>query len=122
MKKAVIYARHILYRAFENSCECQIALSKEYAMGHGYQIIGIFADEFETKQTINPAYKKMVSDLEKAQWDVIIVDNLNLFGRNVEETIKLLRKLNAYGKSIEFIKIEPVLKSVIEYCLEVKKL
>lgn len=103
MKNAVIYARHIGYRTYEKTVDEQIVAAQEFAKASGYEVVGIYSDDYPTKQPRYAQYEQMLSDEKKSDWRTIIVYGAFQLGRNSDKTIRLMRYLHHKGKELIFV-------------------
>ena len=97
-RNAVIYARYSSHNQREASLEQQIAECKQYAERNGYKIIEVYQDAAISGRTDDrPAFKRMMHDAKKEQFDFIISWKSNRIGRNMHQTLANMAKLSEYG-------------------------
>ena len=74
MKTAVIYARYSSDRQTEQSIEGQLHVCQDYAQRNDIVIVDNYIDRAMSGTTDNrPAFKQMIIDSAKKQWDYVIV-------------------------------------------------
>ena len=96
--KAVIYARYSSHNQREASLEQQIAECRKYAERNGYTVIEVYQDAAVSGRTDDrPAFKRMMHDAKKEQFDYIIAWKSNRIGRNMHQTMANMAKLAEYG-------------------------
>lgn len=93
MKTAVIYARYSSDRQTEQSIEGQLHVCQDYAQRNDIVIVDNYIDRAMSGTTDNrPAFKQMLKDSAKKQWDYVIVYKLDRFSRNKYENAIHIRK------------------------------
>ena len=101
MKYAVIYARYSCERQTEQSIEGQLRICEKYAEDNGLKIVESYIDRATTGTNDNrPAFQKMLSDCEKALWDIVLVYAIDRFGRNSIEIALNKQKLKKNHKML----------------------
>ena len=99
MKLATIYARYSSERQTEQSIEGQLDVCKKYAEQNGLQIIDTYIDRAMTGTNDNrAAFQQMLSDSDKAAWEIVLVYAIDRFGRNSIEVSMNKQKLQKNGK------------------------
>lgn len=74
MKTAVIYARYSSDRQTEQSIEGQLHVCQDYAQRNDIVIVDNYIDRAMSGTNDNrPAFKQMLKDSAKKQWDYVIV-------------------------------------------------
>lgn len=127
MENAVVYARYSSHNQSEQSIEGQLAAAHKYAESKNYAIVGEYCDRAKTGTNDNrEAFQKMLSDLKKHSFSVIIVWKVDRFGRNREEITFNKHKCKKYGVRVEYVAenitdgpegviLESVLEGMAEY-------
>lgn len=127
MKTAVIYARYSSDRQTEQSIEGQLHVCQDYAQRNDIVIVDNYIDRAMSGTTDNrPAFKQMLKDSAKKQWDYVIVYKLDRFSRNKYENaihkktlkdngVKLLSAMENIPKSPEGIILESILEGMNQY-------
>ena len=86
MKTAVIYARYSSDRQTEQSIEGQLHVCQDYAQRNDIVIVDNYIDRAMSGTNDNrPAFKQMLKDSAKKQWNYVIVYKLDRFSRNKYE-------------------------------------
>ena len=86
MKTAVIYARYSSDRQTEQSIEGQLRVCSDYADKNKIIVVDTYIDRAMSGTNDNrPAFKQMIIDSSKKQWDYVIVYKLDRFSRNKYE-------------------------------------
>lgn len=94
MKLAIMYARYSSERQTEQSIEGQLDVCKKYAEQNGLQIVDTYIDRAMTGTNDNrAAFQQMLSDSDKAPWEIVLVYALDRFGRNSIEMALNKKKL-----------------------------
>lgn len=127
MKTAVIYARYSSDRQTEQSIEGQLHVCQDYAQRNDIVIVDNYIDRAMSGTTDNrPAFKQMLKDSAKKQWDYVIVYKLDRFSRNKYENaihkktlkdngVKLLSAMENIPESPEGIILESILEGMNQY-------
>lgn len=127
MKRAVEYLRYSSERQTEQSIEGQKRVCDEFAKANGFVIVNTYIDRAMTgTNDQRPAFRQMLRDSERRQFDYVIVYKGDRFARNrVESAInkKILRdngvKVVSAAESIpdtpEGIIMESLLEGMAEY-------
>lgn len=98
MKKAVIYTRFSSQSQQEQSIDGQIRACTSFCQTHNYEIVNVYSDRAKTGRNFNrPAFKEMMDDASKHLFDIIVVYQLDRFGRNVSESMIEEQKLKRLG-------------------------
>ena len=61
---------------------------EDYALAHGYEIVGVYADEgISARKPVmkRPALLRMLEDVKKDKIDIILVTKLDRWFRNIKE-------------------------------------
>lgn len=99
MKLATIYARYSSERQTEQSIEGQLDVCKKYAEANGLQIIDTYIDRAMTGTNDNrAAFQQMLTDSEKAPWEIVLVYAIDRFGRSSVEIAINKQRLQKNGK------------------------
>lgn len=105
--KAAIYVRKSKYTGKGESIANQIDLCKQYATSHNYQVLDelIYYDEgFSGSNTDRPAFKRLLADINKKQFNVLICYRLDRISRSISDFSTILELLEAYN--IDFVSIK----------------
>jgi DNA invertase Pin-like site-specific DNA recombinase len=98
MKTAVIYARYSSERQTEQSIEGQLRICHEFAGQNDLAIVDTYIDRAMTGTNDNrAAFQRMLSDSDKAKWDIVLVYALDRFGRNSIEVAVNKQRLQKNG-------------------------
>lgn len=79
---------------------------EDYAHAHGYDIVGVYADEgISARKPVRkrPAMLRLLNDVQQNKIDIILVTKLDRWFRNIKEyhlTQEILEKHNCYWKTI----------------------
>lgn len=124
---AVIYARYSSHSQTEQSIEGQLRACYEFARLNKYVVIGEYIDRALTGKTDNrPAFKRMIEDSKKKQFQFVLVYQLDRFARNRYDSATNKAKLKKNGVRVlsarenitddaSGILVEGVLESMAEY-------
>ena len=133
MKRAVIYARYSSDRQSEDSISAQVRACTEYAKAHDLRIVGTYADEAisgrESKTELRKEYQKMLTDLKKHLFDVVLIHKYDRIARSLTEHVNLEVKLKrenveliavaqSFGNGNEAIVMKAMLWAMSEYYSE----
>ena len=126
MKNAVIYARYSSDKQTEQTIENQIRICKDYARAHNLNVVNIYADRGKSGRSDNrPEFQHMLTDMEKREFQVIIVYMLDRFMRNTYLALTTEHLLEEYGVELQSV-CEPIFQDetgvsqVIKYILSWK--
>ncbi len=107
MRKAVIYARFSSDKQDEASIDAQVRACREYAAGKDYAILEVYADEAISgkgaKTASRKAYQRMLRDVDKGQFDTILIHKYDRVARNLGEHVNLEKRLT--DKHVELIAV-----------------
>ncbi len=108
IKKVAAYCRvssdHIEQKT---SYDAQIdEYTKRIKSNPDWEFVGIYADEAKTgTNTKNRLeFNRMIFDCERGNIDLILTKSISRFARNVEDSIRTVRKLKSYGVEVFFEK------------------
>ncbi len=97
-KSAVIYARFSSDKQNETSIEAQERACREYAKAHNLIVTNVYVDEAVSGKTTNRAsYQRMMRDLKKGLYDVVLIHKYDRIARNLGDHINLQNKLSEQG-------------------------
>ena len=83
MKNAVLYARFSSDKQTEQTIENQIRICSDFAKNNQLNVVRIYADRGKSGRSDNrPEFQHMLADMEKREFQVIIVYMLDRFMRN----------------------------------------
>lgn len=100
-KTVSIEDRYSCERQNEQSIEGQLRICEKYAEDNGLKIVESYIDRATTGTNDNrPAFQKMLSDCEKALWDIVLVYAIDRFGRNSIEIALNKQKLKKNHKML----------------------
>ncbi len=123
----VIYARFSSHSQREESIEGQLKVCYAYAKQHNYTVIEEYIDRAMTGTNDNrPAFKRMIDDSAKKQFQAILVYQLDRFARNRYDSainkarlkkngVRVLSAKENITEDASGILIEGVLESMAEY-------
>ena len=98
MNNAVIYARFSSQSQDEQTIEVQRKACYDFAERHGYNVVDVYVDEAKTGRNDNrPAFKKMLQDSEKGNFQYVIVYKYDRFARNMRLSLNSDAELNTRG-------------------------
>lgn len=127
MKTAVIYARYSCERQTEQSIEGQLRVCNDYAQRNNIAILDTYIDRAMSGTNDNrPAFKQMLKDSARKQWNYVIVYKLDRFSRNKYESaihrkslkdngVKLLSAMENIPDTPEGIILESLLEGMNQY-------
>jgi DNA invertase Pin-like site-specific DNA recombinase len=95
VKKVAIYAR---VSTKDQSVEMQLADLRKHVAETGGEIVEEYIDEgFSGKNTKRPAYTRMMEDLHRRRWNVLLVWKLDRLARSVIDLVNILETLRSRG-------------------------
>ena len=98
-KTVSIEDRYSCERQNEQPIEGQLRICEKYAEDNGLKIVESYIDRATTGTNDNrPAFQKMLSDCEKALWDIVLVYAIDRFGRNSIEVAVNKQRLKKNNK------------------------
>ncbi|MCX4257792.1 MAG: recombinase family protein, partial [Oscillospiraceae bacterium] len=127
MKTAVIYARYSSDKQSEQSIEGQLYDCYGYAKQHGIKVLREYIDRAMTgKNDDRPAFKEMIADSAKEQWDYVLVWKLDRFARNTMDSainrrelkkngVRLLSVMESFGENASGEMMEHFIEAINEY-------
>lgn len=127
MNKAVIYARYSSDNQREESIEAQLRACNEYALNHGYSVIGTYEDKAKSGRSDHrPEFQRMIRDSQKDLFDAVLIHKYNRFARRMTDHVKYEDKLNNagvdliavaedFGKGKEAIIMKSLMRALSEY-------
>jgi len=105
--KAVIYARFSSDKQDEASIDAQVRACQEYAERKGLSVVDVYADEAisgKGSATANrKAYQKMLRDVDKGIFGVILIHKYDRVARNLGEHVNLEKRLK--DKQVELVAV-----------------
>ena len=97
MRKAAIYARFSSGKQDEVSIDAQVRACREYAAGKGLTVIDTYADGAVSgkgsKTASRKAYQRMLRNVDKGLFDVILIHKHDRVARNLGEHASLEKRL-----------------------------
>lgn len=124
---AVAYYRYSSHSQTEQSIEGQQTAARAYAAAHGYNLVHEYVDRAMTgRNDDREEFQKMLSDVAKHQFKVIILWKVDRFGRNREEITFNKYHCKKNGVRVEYVAenvpqspegviLESVLEGMAEY-------
>ena len=107
MRKAVIYARFSSDKQDEASIDAQVRACREYAAGKGLTVIDTYSDEAVSgkgsKTASRKAYQRMLRDVDKGLFEVILIHKYDRVARNLGEHVSLEKRLK--DRKVELIAV-----------------
>lgn len=104
MNEAVIYARFSSDKQTESSIEAQVRACREYAAAHSLHVMEVYADEAISgagaKTASRRAYRRLLRDASKGQFDTILIHKYDRIARNLGEHVNLEQRLNKLGVTL----------------------
>ena len=101
IENAVIYARFSSDKQNEESIDAQVRACREYAAGHGLNVLEVYADEAisgkGSKTAARRQYQRLVRDAGKGNFSVILIHKYDRIARNLGEHVNLEAKLKGLG-------------------------
>ena len=101
IENAVIYARFSSDKQNEESIDAQVRACREYAAGHGLNVLEVYADEAisgkGSKTAARRQYQRLVRDAGKGSFSVILIHKYDRIARNLGEHVNLEAKLKGLG-------------------------
>ena len=88
-----------------NSLETQKEFFLEYTKRTGDNLIKLYADEgiSGTKIKNRKEFQRMLADVEKGLFDMVVVNDISRFVRNTVDLLQSVRKLKALGIETQFL-------------------
>lgn len=103
----VIYARYSSHNQKEESIEQQVEECMAFAALNHIKIIQIYADKaLSGKTDKRPQFQKMMRDVEKRQFTVVIAYKSNRIARNMLQALNYEERLSQYGIETLYVKEE----------------
>ena len=95
MKKVVIYSRYSSDMQDERSIEDQERTCEEFALCHGWTVIGKFADRGISGASLHtrPDMQRVLKAAESGMFDVVLSEALDRISRDIEDTAKIYKTL-----------------------------
>src|SRR5215813_7146492 len=101
MVRAVIYARFSSELQSEASIVDQIEVCRRYTKRQGWTLVDTYEDPaISGASSFRPAYRKLLGDLEKNLFDVVIIEALDRLGRNLADVAAFHDRLIFAGRSL----------------------
>ncbi|HEX9058736.1 MAG TPA: recombinase family protein [Clostridia bacterium] len=125
--KTAAYCRYSSDSQREESIDAQLRAIKEYAKKESLDIIKVYIDEARSATTDNrPQFLKMIEDVKKGHYQVVIVHKMDRFARNrydsafykktlKDNNVKLISVLERFDDSPESILLESLTEGLAEY-------
>ncbi|MBN1887657.1 MAG: recombinase family protein [Thermoflexales bacterium] len=77
-----------------HSLDTQPDLSQKYIDGHGWQLVGTYADPDHTgRNSKRPELQRLLRDIKAGRMDVVVIHRLDRLYRNLEALLKFIRLL-----------------------------
>ncbi|WP_254907298.1 MULTISPECIES: recombinase family protein [unclassified Enterococcus] len=123
-KRAVLYIRVSTQEQAEegHSIPAQEKMGREEAARKGYDVIEVYADEGKSGKTIKNrfAYQRMMEDVSKNKFDVIIIWKLSRLGRTALDVLQIAEELILYDISLysiseQFDMTTPIGKMMLQF-------
>lgn len=119
-KTAAIYARYSTDKQKASSIEDQFLLGQKVALRHGLKVVRKFADYAKsgTTQFGRDGYADLKDAINKREFDILIVEDMDRLGRDIEDSAHLRKRL-AYNQikllnhSGEVSEIEADIKQIV---------
>lgn len=77
--------------------EAQKRRLEVYAQEHGLEVVGVSSDTGSATGARHPGLLKLRREVEKGRVDVLLMKNLSLAGRDLEELLRILTMLRRNG-------------------------
>jgi site-specific DNA recombinase len=104
MNNAIIYTRVSTDEQAQRgySLDHQLNVLTHYCQFSGYKIIMRYTEDYSAKDFNRPEWNKLMQfvELNKRKVDLILVSRWDRFSRNQEESLKVIRRLNSLGISV----------------------
>lgn len=101
--KCAIYTR-VSTDDQETSIINQQEYFKEYVKRHNYEIYDFYSDALSgTNATKRLSFQRLIKDGKAHKYDILLAKSYSRFGRNQQETLKVLSELFEYGIRIIFV-------------------
>ncbi|MGA2608313.1 MAG: recombinase family protein [Terriglobia bacterium] len=85
--------------------EMQLAELREYASRRNWQISGEYVDEgVSGSKESHPELNRLMGDSRRRQFDIVLVWNIDRFGRSLRHLVNALADLDAYGVTFASLK------------------
>lgn len=106
-KRAIGYARvsSTKQKTEGNSLETQVSNIENFCYSKGISLIKMFEEDYSGKDFNRPQYKKLLDylKLHKNSIDYLLLDRLDRFSRNIEEALKMQRKLSDMNIEVNYV-------------------
>ena len=106
-KSAVLYARVSTEEQKENgfSLQDQVARLKKYCAQNDFRVLKVFEEDCSAKTFNRPQFKHFLQLLEEGNIkpNIFLCVRPDRFSRNLDESLKMLKTLRAYGIEVQFI-------------------
>lgn len=88
--RVAIYARFSSDRQDERSIADQVALCRDYAARHGWQVAGIYSDHAISGASIHGRgeYQRLLADAEARRFDLILAEDVDRYARNAADAMR----------------------------------
>lgn len=84
------------------SIESQTAECQRWVLGKGYQLVDVYVDEGVSSKTLKrPDMQRMIRDVERRKFDVLVFWRLNRVTRTVKDKVFLFDLFDKYGVSLK---------------------
>ena len=107
MRAALYYRRSSEMQADNFSLDAQQRACREYCQSHGWTVAGEYIDDARSERSADlskrPEFSRMLEDAEAGACDVIVVQKLDRFSRNLIVTMTTLERLS--GAGVGFVSI-----------------
>src|SRR4051812_7867001 len=96
--RAVIYARFSSELQSEDSIADQIEVCRRYIERQGWVLVDTYEDAaISGASSARPAYQKLVSDLDRGKFDIVVVEALDRLSRKLADIAQFFDRLSFLG-------------------------
>jgi len=96
--KAAIYVR---VSREDMTLEKQIESCKEYCLQQNYEVVGIYADRVSGVKANRPELNRLLFDMRKGLFDVVVVWKLDRLGRSLQHLLQIVNEFRI--KNVNFV-------------------
>ena len=104
--RAVLYARTSTDDTERGSLEAQIGLCRDYAEGHGYQVMAAISESERGASGVDidlPGLQRVLDMAANSQFDVLVIREVDRLSRDLLKQLLVERELQKHGVGIEFV-------------------
>jgi site-specific DNA recombinase len=105
---AAIYVRYSSERQSDGySIEAQLKACLEYCKQKGYTVVATFIEEAESAKTDDrPEFQKMMAEVKKSNFDVVVVHKVDRFARNRNDAALNKAIMKKHKTRLEYVELQ----------------